>query len=134
VIADRANPLVSDGELTLDDFLASPYIRCDFGRSHLTQVERRMHELDVHPSIRVTTSTMLSIPLIVRGTDLVGVVPRRLVERSADATGTVAVPTPFPTVDLILRLWWHRAHTHDAGHAWLREVAARCVAEGMLPS
>lgn len=124
VVADRSNPAIIDGEITLDAFLASPYIRCDFGRAHLTQVERRMHELDVRPNVRVTTSTLLSIPLIVHGTDLVGVVPRRLAERNAAVTGTVALPTPFPTVELILRLWWHPAHAHDAGHRWLRDLAA----------
>lgn len=124
VIADRNNRLVAGGEISLDAFLASPYIRCDFGRAHLTQVERRMHELDVRPKVRVTTSTLLSIPLIVRGTDLVGVVPRRLAERNAAVTGTVAVPTPFPVVELLLRLWWHPVHAHEPGHTWLRDLAA----------
>lgn len=124
VIAARDNPRVADGEISLADFLASPYIRSDFGRAHITPADRRMRELDLHPRVRVTTSTLLSIPLIVGGTDLVGVVPRRLAARSAAVTGTVAVPTPFPAVELIQRLWWHPAHTNDAGHAWLRELAS----------
>ncbi|MFV0319211.1 MAG: LysR family transcriptional regulator [Microbacterium sp.] len=132
VIADRGNPAVVDGEISLKAFLASPHIRCDFGRAHLTQVERRMHELDAFPKVRVTTSTLLSVPLIVAGTNLMGVVPRRLVARNAAVTGTVAVPTPFPTVELILRLWWNAARVHGAGHTWLRELAARSVANGLL--
>ena len=91
-----------------------------------------MHELDVFPKVRVTTSTLLSIPLTIAGTDLLGTVPRRLVDRNAAATGTAAVPTPFPLVELILRMWWHPAHTHDPAHAWLRELAAQAVADGTL--
>ncbi|HKT56515.1 MAG TPA: LysR family transcriptional regulator [Microbacterium sp.] len=125
VIADRANPVVAGGGISLADFTASPFIRTDFGRAHMTPAERRMHELRIFPHVRVTTSTLLSIPLIVGGTDLVGVVPRRLVERNAEVTGTVAVPTPFPVTELIQRLWWHPAHTHDGAHAWLRQVVAR---------
>lgn len=132
VIADAANPVIAQGRISLDDFLASPYIRCDVGTGNLTQVERRMHELDVFPKVRVTTSTLLSIPLTVAGTDLVGAVPRRLVQRNAVATGTVAVPTPFPRVELILRMWWHPAHTDDPAHAWMRQLAARAVADGSL--
>lgn len=132
IIADRDNPAIVDGEVSLEAFLESPHIRCDFGRGQLTQVERRMQELDVRPPVRVTTSTLLSVPLIVAGTDLMGVVPRRLVERNAAVTGTVAVPTPVPLVQLTLRLWWHPAHTHDPAHTWLRELAARCVDEGLL--
>ncbi|MFH8251206.1 LysR family transcriptional regulator [Microbacterium sp. B2969] len=134
VIADRANPVVAGGTISIDDFLESPFIRCDFGRAHLTPVERRLHELDLRPRVRVTTSTLLSIPLIVGGTRLIGLVPRRLVERNAEVTGTVAVPTPFPVVELIQRLWWHPAHEHDAGHAWLRDLAAGWVAGGALPA
>jgi DNA-binding transcriptional LysR family regulator len=134
VVADRGNPAVAGGEISLEDFLASPFIRCDFGRAHITAAERRMHELDLHPRVRVTTSALLSIPLTITGTDLIGVVPRRLVEYNAAVTGTVAVPTPFPAVELIQRLWWHPAHAHDPGHEWFRDLAARCVAAGALHS
>lgn len=132
VVADRDNPRVVDGTVSVAALLASPHIRCDFGRSHLTPAERRMRELGLDPQVRVTTSTLLSIPLIVAGTDLLGVVPRRLVERQAAVTGAIAVPTPFPPVELALRLWWHPAHTHDPAHTWLRELAARHVGEGGL--
>jgi DNA-binding transcriptional LysR family regulator len=134
VIADRHNPAVADGMISLDDLVSSPFIRCDFGRAHMTPAERRMRELDLQPNVRVTTSTMLSIPLIVSGTELIGVVPSRLMQRNAAVTGTVAVPTPFPKVELIQRLWWHPAHASDAGHAWFRATAARSVAEGVLPA
>lgn len=133
VIADRDNPRVAGGEISASDFMASPLVRCDFGRAHMMPIERRMHELDMHPQIRVTTSTLLSVPLIVAGTDLIGVVPRRLAERNAEVAGIVAVPTPFPPVELILRLWWHAAHTHDAAHAWFRDLAAEAVATGIIP-
>ncbi len=130
VIADRNHPGIRDGEISLDAFLASPYIRCDFGRAHVTPVERSLHELDLHPRTRVTTSTLLSIPLIVRGTELVGLVPSRLVQRSGGVTGTVALPTPFPKVELIQRMWWHPAHAHDDGHTWLRGLVAGLIDAG----
>ena len=127
VIADRANPVISGGAISIDDFLRSPHIRCDFGRAHVTPVERRIRELDLLTNVRVTTSTLLSIPLIVSGTDLIGVVPSRLVDRVGGPTATVAVPTPFPLVELIERLWWHPAHTHDAAHTWFRRLVAEVV-------
>lgn len=134
VVADRGNPVIAGGTISLEDFLASPFIRCDFGRAHITAAERRMHELDLHPRVRVTTSTLLSIPVTVSGTALIGVVPSRLAADSAAVTGTAAVPTPFPRAELIQRLWWHPAHAHDPGHAWFRALVARCVAEGGLDS
>lgn len=134
VIADRNNPIVADGSISFEDFMSSKHIRCDFGRAHITPAERRMRELDVRPSYRVTTSTLLSIPLIIGGTDLIGVVPSRLVERSGSSTHTVAVPTPFPTIDLIERLWWHPAHEHDPAHTWFRRTVEKMVNEQTLQS
>jgi DNA-binding transcriptional LysR family regulator len=125
VIADAHNPVVAGGAISMADFTASPFIRTDFGRAHMTPAERRMHEQRIFPNVRVTTSTLLSIPLIVGGNDLIGVVPNLLVERNARVTGTVAVPTPFETTELIQRLWWHPAHTHDGAHAWMRDLVAR---------
>lgn len=133
VIADRRNPAVASGEISLSDFVSGSHIRCDFGRAHMTPAERRMRELDLRYNVRVTTSSLLSIPMIVRGTDLLGVVPRRLVERNGAMTGTVSVPLPFPAVELIERLWWHPAHAHDVAHTWFRELASAFVASGTIP-
>jgi DNA-binding transcriptional LysR family regulator len=132
VVADRTNPVVASGSISREDFVASPYVRCEFGHAQLIPVERRMRELDVWPQVRVTTSTLLSIPLVVRGTPLIGVVPKRLVRRNASVTGTVSVPTPFPAVELIERLWWHPARAHDPAHEWFRSVATDAVRSGLL--
>lgn len=132
VIADAANPAVATGEISVQDFARLPHVWSDFGRGHLTPVERRMRELGFAPTVRVRTSTLLAIPPIVSGTDLLGVVPRRLVERHAAATRTVAVPTPFPPVPLQLRLWWHAAHNYDPAHLWFREFVRDAVAEGII--
>ena len=132
VVADSANPVVASGAISREDFVASPSVRCEFGRAHIIPVERRMRELDLWPAVRVTTSTLLSIPLIVRGTRLIGVVPRRLAERNAAVTGTAIVPTPFPAVELIERIWWHPARAHDPAHTWFRDLVSQARAEGLF--
>ena len=48
------------------------------------------------------------------------------------ATGTVAVPTPFESVELIERLWWHPARAHDPAHRWFREEVVAVVERGVL--
>ncbi|GHF18954.1 LysR family transcriptional regulator [Pseudolysinimonas yzui] len=130
VVAARDNPAVQSGKISMEDFLRLPHVRCDFGRTIVPPPERRMRELDLTFDVRVTTSSMLPIPPIVAGTDLIGVVPRRLVDRLGAVTETVAIPTPFPAVELIQRLWWHPAHTHDPAHAWVRETIVAALAAG----
>jgi DNA-binding transcriptional LysR family regulator len=132
VVADRDNPVVASGEISAEDFAASPYVRCEFGHAHIIPVERRMRELDLWPAVRVTTSTLLSVPLVVRGTRLIGIVPRRLAQRNAAVTGTVIVPTPFAPVELIERLWWHPSRAHDPAHTWFRGLVARARDSGLF--
>ncbi|MBX3195687.1 MAG: LysR family transcriptional regulator [Microbacteriaceae bacterium] len=132
VAADAGNPAVAGGEISLEDFVSLPHARCDFGRGQLTAADRRMHELDLSFDVRVTTSTLLTIPPVIAGTDLVAVVPRRLIDHVGAISGVVAVPTPFPAVELIERLWWHPAHSPDPGHHWMRELFAEAVRAGAL--
>ena len=91
-----------------------------------------MRELDLRVKVRVATSTLLSIPSFVAGTELIGVVPRRLVERVGATTATVAIPTPFPSVELIERLWWHPVHEHDPAHSWFRSTVCDIARSGAL--
>jgi DNA-binding transcriptional LysR family regulator len=131
VIADREHPAVADGSISMDAFIRHPHARFDLGQV-LNPVQRRMRELDIDIDVRVSTSSQLPLPSIVSGTDLLAVVPRRLAERSASATGTVAVPTPFESVELIERLWWHPARAHDPAHRWFREEVVAVVDRGVL--
>ncbi|MFT4123082.1 MAG: LysR family transcriptional regulator [Microbacteriaceae bacterium] len=119
-LVDRHNPAVAEGRIGLEDFLRLPHADWNFGRAHVTPAERRIRELGLVFETRVTTASFLALPSIVAGTDLVAVVPSRLVEHTGPQTGTVAVPTPFAPVELIEWLWWHPSRTHDPGHAWFR--------------
>jgi len=57
---------------------------------------------------------------VVRATDAVAVVPRRL---AYDADGVVALSVPLSTPALPVVVSWHRRHDSDPAHAWLREMA-----------
>lgn len=120
-VVDRNHPALVDDRLSMDDFLAYPHARTDFGHAHLTPAERRMYELGIRLEYRATTSSLLALPAVVAKTDLIALVPSRLVVRTGAETGTVAVPTPFDTVPLIERMWWHPTRAYDQGHKWIRE-------------
>ncbi|MGZ2222549.1 LysR family transcriptional regulator [Glutamicibacter nicotianae] len=124
-LLDAGNPYAASGQLTWEEFSQLPYVVCDFGANHLTPPERRMRELGLVREPRVTTSSFLSVPQVVAGTDMVAVLPRRLATRMAAATGTVVVPVPFGPVPLIETMFWHPAHNSDPSHGWLRYVLAQ---------
>ena len=43
-------------------------------------------------------------------------------------SGIRLLDCPFNAVPVQEALWWHPVHTHDAGHVWLRELAAAVAA------
>jgi len=121
-IIDKANPALVDGQLSWEAFVSLPQVVVNFGAAHLTPADRRLSELGFKREPHVKTTSFLTMPSIIAGTDLVGIVPRRLVQQTTDGTGVIGVDPPFGKVDLYQTLWWHHSHNNDEGHAWLRRI------------
>lgn len=129
-IADAANPLVRDGEIGLGAFCAAPHAQAFFGIAHHTPIHRRYGELGISPKVAVKTHSMVLLPQVVSGTELLALIPSRLASRLCAATGTVAVPSPIGRVDLIESLWWHPSRTADAASMWMRSQLTEDPAVG----
>lgn len=121
-VVDRDHPALRDGVLSLEDFLAHPWAVAEFTHGHLTPIQHRLRELGVHGRPRVTSSSMLAVPTIVAGTELIGIVPSRAAKRLSASTNTVAVPLPIGEVELVLWTNWHLSRVNDVGHIWFREA------------
>ncbi len=119
-IADRHNPLIRHGSISWEDFCAAGHAQAGFGAAHHTPVQRRISELGASPHVTVRTHSLVQLPQIVAGTDLIALVPSRLAKRSCSATGTVAVEVPIGRVELIEALWWHPSRASDPATQWLR--------------
>lgn len=119
-LVDPQNPALVDGELSWESFTAMPQAVCNFGQSHVTPADRRLRELGLARRPHVTTTSFLSLPQVIKGTDMVAVVPSRLAARLAKSTGTMATALPAERVDIIETLYWHRSHQDDPEHQWLR--------------
>jgi hypothetical protein len=61
---------------------------------------------------------------MVAGTRRVALVQGLLADRLPADSGIRILECPFEAVPVREELWWHPVHTHDAGHRWLREIAA----------
>lgn len=121
VLVDKNNPRLKKGKLDWEAFTELPHVVYDFGRGQLTPVNRKLYELGFQRKAHVATSSMIPIPSIIEGTDMIGVVPSRLAIRLPATTSVIAVPAPFGKVEVHQVLWWHESHNYDPGHVWLRE-------------
>ena len=121
VLVDKSNPRLKKGKLDWAAFTELPHVVYDFGRGHLTPVNRKLFELGFQRKPHVALSSMIPIPSILAGTDMIAVVPSRLSEKLPAGSPVIAVPAPFGKVEVHQVLWWHESHNYDPGHVWLRE-------------
>lgn len=122
-LIDKNNPALVDGKLSWDAFHELPQVAINFGNAHLTGAHRRLSELGFRAEPHVKTTSFLAMPLMITGTELVGIAPSRLAAQILPkGSNVIAVEAPFGKVEVYQTLWWHESHKTDEGHAWLLGV------------
>lgn len=121
ILVDKANPRLKKGKLDWAAFTELPHVVYDFGRGQLSPLNRKLFELGFQRKPHVALGSMIPIPTILAGTDMIAVVPSRLAERLPQDSSVIVVPAPFGKLEVHQVLWWHESHNYDPGHVWLRE-------------
>ncbi len=119
--------------LTLQQLADLPWAA--YQRSHDAVVARQLSMLGVEPRVQVSVDSFQLLPGLVAGTRRIAMVQGLLAARlrrndgdgagDGDGDGVRVLDCPFAAVPVREAMWWHPVHTHDAGHLWLRETAAR---------
>ncbi|MFT4084935.1 MAG: LysR family transcriptional regulator [Nocardioides sp.] len=122
LVVDPANPAYVDGAISDDSLRRLGWARAALGADHLNPADRRLAQLGIDHHSGVTARGWLPLPFLVRGTELVAILPERLARRTASLAGVVIVPTPFREATLPEALWWHPSREHDPGLVWLRSM------------
>ncbi|MEU1510978.1 LysR family transcriptional regulator [Streptomyces sp. NPDC005811] len=123
-LVDPGNPRLVDGRLSLRDLAEMPHAACAIGKSH-TPADRQLETLGITPRVQVSTPGFSVLPFLVSGTDLVALVPERLVRRYDGFARCAVVEPPFPDVPLVEAMYWHHNRHADPAHRWLRETVRR---------
>lgn len=135
VLADRDNPRLRDGTLTMEDVAVLPHAVAGFGPGVLTPVDRVFGELGIERRIALQVFGFLPLPFVIQGTDLVAVVPELLARLHLREGGPlVRVEPPFGTVLLVEGYWFAADRLSDPAHRWffgcLDDVAAELSCAG----
>ncbi|RHW24069.1 LysR family transcriptional regulator [Nocardioides immobilis] len=118
VIADRDNPrLGDDNTLELSDLRELNYLAAVFGDVHSTPADDMLAQHGVTPYFATTVRGFLSVPLLLAGTLMFSIVPRRVAEAHPDRIAVVR--TPLTPATLVEVAHWHPANSADAGLLWL---------------
>jgi DNA-binding transcriptional LysR family regulator len=126
--ADAANAAIDDVDVAR--FLTMPY--ATVATPGRTLLERQLAEQGLERRPDVTTEAFAAVPLLLRGTPLVALVPGCLV-RALDPHGALRTAAPpIPLRPLAMVMAWDPRLTADPAHAWLREqlLAAGAAIDG----
>lgn len=122
LVADKSQDL--GGMVTPEQFARLPYIAFS-GGPHPSFPDSQLEALVPARRVEMTTPGYVVMPMLVIGTQLVALVPERLVGSFLDHGYplTVAEP-PGPLRPLTETMIWSPRQTDDPGHRWLREQIA----------
>ncbi|MFT3873919.1 MAG: LysR family transcriptional regulator [Nocardioides sp.] len=120
VLADRSNPCLRDGRLSLDALAEVQHAVASFGPGVLTPVDRVFGDYGIERRIALQVFGFLPLPFVIQGTDMVAVVPEMLarLHRTADSH-LVMIELPFGEVVLSEGYWFAESRLSDPAHRWL---------------
>ncbi|MBF0341233.1 MAG: LysR family transcriptional regulator [Magnetococcales bacterium] len=117
----QGHPLVPDGKLTLEAFLAADHIHFYPRGMTSTVVDEALANLGRSRSIKARLYSLGVIPFMVAESDVMAVVPDRVARRLAKPLGLSFAPVPVSTPPLRMAIAWHPRTEKSPPNIWLRE-------------
>ncbi|MBB4934851.1 DNA-binding transcriptional LysR family regulator [Lipingzhangella halophila] len=121
------NSRVGD-ELTVSQLGELPWVFTYHRPTAYTPADRQMRALGVEPDVRIVAESFVALPCLIRGTERIALIQRRLTEQAGGMAGLRALACPFAPDPLVEALWWHPMNDPDPGHRWLRDLFTAAAA------
>ncbi|WP_343589568.1 LysR substrate-binding domain-containing protein [Paracidovorax wautersii] len=93
-------------------------------RSH-AQTLQMLRTAHLEGQVKLTTSTFLALPDLVRSTDLGVLMPLAIAREFAPARRFLLLDTDLPSSEFTVSVYWSRRHEHMPLVRWSREVVLR---------
>lgn len=119
------HPALVDGALDLDALATVPYLQVVLSDRIVTVPDDTLASAGVAPNVAMTTSGFLTVPFLLEGTDLYGIVPARLADAYAELLGLTVAQTPLPRATLVESVYWHPSKSADPALRWLIDILRR---------
>jgi len=123
----EGHPAAKAGVLDLEVFCALDHALVSYSGGGFRGVtDEVLASLGRSRQVSLSVKSFLVLPEILRASDMVSVVPRRLV---AGLPGLVLIPPPLDIPGFTKVVAWHERTHRDAGHRWLRELLFETCSE-----
>ena len=114
------HPLTQPEGLTLDTFCEHDHALVSYLGGNFSGVtDEALASLGRTRRVTLSVCSFLVLPEILRVSDLISVVPKRLTQ---DLPGLTVLPPPLDIQGFSKIVVWHERTHRDAGHRWLREL------------
>ena len=115
-----SHPDAAAGRLSLDRFCALDHalVSCS-GGSFNGATDEALAAIGRSRRVVVSVTSFLILPEILRASELIAVVPRRL---ATPTEGLVVLDPPIAVQGFTKTVVWHERTHRDAGHRWLRQL------------
>lgn len=122
-LAREGHPLTPSG-LTSADYSRADHISL-VGDGHAQRrFEERIARSGIERRIKLRTRNMMSIPFLVRDSDLIATVPKMLAYVCAEVGGFQVFRPPFKIDPIPISQYWTDRQHNDPAHIWLRRTIA----------
>jgi DNA-binding transcriptional LysR family regulator len=109
-------------ELSLTSLTQRPWVI--YQRAYDVVIGKQLGVLGVDLQVAVSVDSFTVIPALIVGTDRIAMLQERLARQLQRQYPIRIAQPPFKAMPLKEAMWYHPAHTQDAGHLWLRETVA----------
>lgn len=120
-VARSHHPLAAASEMTLEQFCEQEHILVSTEGRFMGVTDEALAELSLTRRVGVSVNSFLVIPDILRSTDMIAVVPSRMVPVDSDLA---IIPLPLNVPGFTKSMAWHERTHRDPAHQWIR---ALCV-------
>lgn len=119
------HPLAQSETLSLDAFCSLDHALISyFGDSFRGVTDEALASIGRSRRVTLSVCSFLILPEILRVSDLISVVPRRL---ALNKTGLKIYPPPLDIQGFTKSMVWHERTHRDAGYCWLRNLLVSTV-------
>lgn len=120
-VARSHHPLAAASEMTLEQFCEHEHILVSTEGRFMGVTDEALAELSLTRRVGVSVNSFMVIPDILRSTDMIAVVPGRMVPVDSDLA---IIPLPLYVPGFTKSMAWHERTHRDPAHQWIR---ALCV-------
>jgi len=125
LIGRKNHPRLKRG-ITIETFVQLEHVIVSpSGGGFTTPIDDVLSMLGHRRNVVMSAASFLLVPEIVAASDLVALVPRRLLRASSDRLAVVEIPWLAEQFNVSL-IWHERSHTH-AGHSWIRDLIVELI-------